>query len=293
MESYQKLQLEKMTGIKAHTIRIWEKRYGIISPDRTDTNRRTYNESQVRKLLNVSQLLSRGQKISKIASLSEDELHTQIEQSFAPELADYVCIGYINDLIKSMLDFNEAAFEKTFAAIVTRFGMYDAMIKVIYPFLGKVGTLWNISKTVPVQEHFASSIIKRKLMSATDGLLPPVIRNKKFLLFLPPDEWHEIGLLFANYIIRSKGYETIYLGQNVPIENIEKVVPAVQPQYLLLFYISKRLAKEVEKQIIQLSKIDENTTLFVAGNGELFPKNKHKIKNTSFLTDVNSLIEFL
>lgn len=293
MESYQIQQLEQMTGVKAHTIRIWEKRYGIIHPDRTDTNRRSYNESQVRKLLNVSTLLARGYKISKIAKLTDDELNSLVEQHDTSLVEDSVCAGYINDLVKSMLDFNEPAFEKIFSAATTRFGIYEAMINVIYPFLNKVGILWNISKAVPVQEHFASSIIKRKLMSAIDGLLPPSKRTRKFLLFLPPDEWHEVGLLFANYIIRSRGYETIYLGQSVPIENVEKVIPAVNPRYLLLFYINMRPVEEVEEQIRRLSKVDDKITLFVAGKPELFPVNKHKSRNTIYLTDANSLLNFL
>ena len=123
MESYQIHQLEQMTGIKAHTIRIWEKRYGLIYPERTNTNRRSYNESQVRKLLNVSTLLARGQKISKIASLKEDELNSLIEHQDITDIKDSICAGYINDLVKSMLDFNETAFEKIFSAAATRFGI--------------------------------------------------------------------------------------------------------------------------------------------------------------------------
>ena len=282
METYQIDQLEQMTGIKAHTIRIWEKRYGIICPDRTSTNRRSYSESQVRKLLNVSTLLARGQKISKIASLTDDELNSLIDNQDNTDIKDSVCAGYINDLIKSMLDFNEPGFEKIFSAATTRLGFYDAMVSVIYPFLSKVGILWNISKTAPIQEHFASCIIKRKLMSAIDGLLPPTKKTKKYLLFLPPDEWHEIGLLFANYIIRSKGFETIYLGQNVPIENIESIVGAIHPKYILTFYINPRPLEEVQQTLNRLSKTNENITLFVAGNSLLFPENKYDFKNTFF-----------
>ena len=293
METYQINQLEQMTGIKAHTIRIWEKRYGIIYPERTSTNRRTYSESQVRKLLNVSTLLARGQKISKIASLTEDELNSLIEQQEINEVMDNICTGYINDLLKTMLDFDETGFEKIFAAVTTRLGFYDTMINVIYPFLTKVGILWSISKTVPIQEHFASCIVKRKLMAAIDGLLPPTKKTKKFLLFLPPDEWHEIGLLFANYILRSKGYETIYLGQNVPVENIESIIKAVQPKYLLTFYVNPRPVEEVQQTLSRLAMTDENITLFVAGNSSLFPEQKYNLKNTFFLTGASSLINFL
>ncbi len=293
MESYQIHELERMTGIKAHTIRIWEKRYALIVPDRTDTNRRSYNDAQVKKLLNVSTLLARGEKISKIAALTEEELNGMIELQ-APDVAtDSMCAGYINDLVKSMLAFDEQAFEKIFSAAVTRFGIYDTIVNVVYPFLSKVGILWNISKSAPIQEHFASSIIKRKLMAATDGLMPPTKKSKTFLLFLPPDEWHEIGLLFANYIIRSKGYATVYLGQNVPLENIEQIVPAVNPKYLLLFYVHIRPVEEVEAQLKKLSKMGDKASLFVAGNAELFPENKHKLKNIIYLTGAGSLLNFL
>jgi methanogenic corrinoid protein MtbC1 len=192
-----------------------------------------------------------------------------------------------------MLDFDEAAFDKIFSAATLRFGFYDAMIHVVYPFLGKVGILWSVNKTAHIQEHFAANIIKRKLMSAIDGLMPASKKDKKFLLFLPPGEWHEIGLLFANYIIRAKGYQSIYLGQDVPVENIEKIIPVVRPDHLLLFYITTRPKEEIAQQIIALSKMDKQTKILVAGSSESLPESTSKLKNTTYLTDVNSLLNFL
>ena len=130
-------------------------------------------------------------------------------------------------------------------------------------------------------------------MSAIDGLMPPTKKTKKFLLFLPPDEWHEVGLLFANYIIRSKGYETVYFGQSVPIENVEKAITIIRPKYILLFYIAMRPASEIEEHIRRLSKIDEKITVLVAGNAALFSENKNKAKSATYLTEVNSLLNFL
>ncbi len=293
METYQIKQLERMTGIKAHTIRIWEKRYGLIEPDRTATNRRCYSESQVRKLLNVNTLLAQGYKISKIATLSEDALNTEVQNKERKGAVDNTSITYINELIRAMLDFNEHAFEKIFSAATTRFGLHNAMINVFYPFLYKVGILWNVNKTAPIQEHFASNIIKRKLMAAIDGLVPAADSTKKFLLFLPPDEWHELGLLFADYIIRSKGHQTIYLGQSVPIENIGKVVASVRPTHLLVFYINNRPKGEIAKQIKLLSKIDEQSLLLVAGSKELLADNEVKAKNVRCLSEVESLAQYL
>ncbi len=293
MESYQIKQLERMTGIKAHTIRIWEKRYGLITPHRTSTNRRSYDEHQVRKLLNVNTLLGLGHKISKVAMLSEDELNQEVQNQDINLSTDTAISGYIDDLLRSMLDFNEPAFEKIYAAATTRLGLYDAMIHVFYPFLVKVGVLWNVNKAAPIQEHFASNIIKRKLMAAIDGLVPATKTTKKFLLFLPPDEWHETGLLLADYIIRSQGYETIYLGQSVPLDGIHKVMVSVRPSHLLLFYINSKPKEEITQQLKSLSGIDLRTTVLVAGNTDLFSENKTGLKNIVYLDGVNSLTNLL
>ncbi len=293
MESYQIKQLERMTGIKAHTIRIWEKRYGLITPHRTSTNRRSYDERQVRKLLNVNTLLALGHKISKLAALTEDELNQVVQNLDVNLSTDTAISGYIDDLLRSMLDFNEPAFEKIYAAATTRLGLYEAMIHVFYPFLVKVGVLWNVNKVAPIQEHFASNIIKRKLMAAIDGLVPAAKTTKKFLLFLPPDEWHETGLLLADYIIRSHGYETIYLGQSVPLDGIHKVMVSLRPSHLLLFYINSKPKEEIAQQLKSLSGIDSSTTVLVAGNIDLFSENKPGLKNVVQLDGVGSLTNLL
>lgn len=293
MMSYPINELERLTGIKAHTIRIWEKRYGLITPDRTDTNRRSYNDDQVRKLLNVSTLLAQGQKISKIAALSESELHDLIQGEPEAVSADHIREGFINDLVKSMLAFDEVGFEKTLAAAITRYGMTDAMLGVIYPFLHKTGLLWSINKAAPVQEHFASSIVCRKLMAATDGLLPPSDDGKKFLLFLPALEWHEIGLLFANYIIKAKGHKTYYLGQNVPFENIEIIVPIVEPDYMLLFYVAPRPKEEITAQLKMLAGVSKKTHLLVGGNPEVIVADKSTAKQMTHLAGIHTLLGYL
>ena len=293
MESYLINDLERLTGIKAHTIRIWEKRYGLITPERTESNRRYYNDEQVRKLLNVTTLLAGGGKISKIATLSEDEINNKLLSESNEASTGDPNAAYINDLIKCMLAFDETGFEKIFSAAVIRFGVYESMIKVVYPFLNKAGILWSVNKNEPVQEHFASCIIRRKLMAAIDGLLPPVKKGKKFLLFLPPGEWHEIGLLFANYIIRSKGYSTVYLGQNMPFENISKIAKEINFQYMLLFYVAARPKEELVAQLKAFAGIDSKIQVLVAGNNDLLQGSKLKTKNVTWLPDVNSLSTFL
>lgn len=267
MKLYQIADLEQLTGIKAHTIRIWEKRYSLIEPTRTATNRRRYDEEQVKKLLNISALISEGFKISKIAELKDRELSRKIFELQHRGEDDSVSRAFVNDLTVAMLNFNEAAFEKGFTAAVARFGLFEAMLQVFYPLLYKIGILWASEHAMPVQEHFAACIIRRKLMAAIDGLPLPGGKKKKFLLFLPPDESHEIALLFSNYLLRSKGYDTVYLGQNVPYDNISAVIRHAKPDYLLTFFINNRNRADIARQITAHLKPTGITTL-VSGNQE-------------------------
>ena len=293
MPSYQINELEHLTGIKAHTIRMWEKRYELITPYRTITNRRYYDDDQVRKLLNVTTLLSLGYRISKIAALNEEDINTHILHHAEKETPDHKKISCINDLVKSMLDFDEAAFERLFNNTVKAYGMYDTMQQIIYPFLHKTGILWNVNKAIPVQEHFAVNIIRRKLITAIDCLQLPGANKKKFLLFLPPNEWHETGLLFADYMIREAGFSTIYLGQNVPYENIAKIAPGLNVSYMLLFYVANKPKDHIEKQLRALSKNNPGIQILVSGNPELFINAKSFEKNVTYLSEVHSILEYI
>ncbi|OQP40545.1 hypothetical protein A4D02_16690 [Niastella koreensis] len=200
-----------------------------------------YDDRQVRKLLNVATLLNNGYKISKIAELDEEDIHAMVLglQNSGSE-TDETAIAFINRLVVAMLDFDEVNFEITYTAAIKRYGLFDAMLQVFYPLLQKIGIMWTTEDVTPVQEHFASAVMRRKLMAATDALEIKKKRRKKFLLLLPPGEWHEIGLLFANYIIRSKDIETIYLGQNVPYEQVAAVLEKTKISHVLLFLITRR-----------------------------------------------------
>lgn len=291
MKFYQIADLEQLTGIKAHTIRIWEKRYSLIEPSRTATNRRRYNEDQVKKLLNISALLSEGLKISKIAELNHRELSKKIFDLQDRGEEDSVSRAFVNDLTVAMLNFNEAGFEKSFSAAVTRFGLFEAMLNVFYPLLHKIGILWASEHAMPVQEHFAACIIRRKLMASIDGLPMASHRKKKFLLFLPPEESHEIALLLSNYMIRSKGYETIYLGQDVPYENISAVIKQTKPDYLLTFFISNRNPADISRQIAEYLR-PTGVKILISGHADTLQGLK-KQKNLHILSSPAELISLL
>lgn len=292
MGAYQINDLERLTGIKAHTIRIWEKRYGLITPYRTDTNRRTYDDEQVRRLLNVTTLLSYGHKISRIAALNDEEIYRQIEGGATDRSHVHVHTAYVNDLVTTMLAYDEDGFERIFSAAVLRAGLYDAMLKIIYPFLVKVGVLWSVNKTAPVQEHFASCIVRRKLMAAVDGALPPTKKDRRFLLFLPPGEWHEIGLLFANYILRSHGFETVYLGQSVALHDMDKVMSAVRPYAVFTLFIASKPHREMNELLAAYAK-DKDVRIYFSGNATLLNSIKDTPSNAYRLNEVSEMADAL
>ncbi|PWU02304.1 MAG: MerR family transcriptional regulator [Bacteroidetes bacterium] len=292
MKLYHISELEQLTGIKAPTIRVWERRYQLIRPGRTDTNIRMYDDQQVRKLLNVATLLSNGYKISKIAELDDEDMHAMVLglQSIT-SAEDSHASAFINDLVISMLAFDEVSFEKKYAAAVRRYGMFDAMIKVFYPLLQKIGIMWTTDDAVPAQEHFASGVMRRKLMAATDALVLKKKSHKKFLLMLPQGEWHEIGLLFANYIIRSKNIETVYLGQNVPYEHVGAVLAKTRISHILLFFITRPENEDLE-DIRKKMAIPKNLPLLFTGNSSIISDLQFG-KHTHLLQSPQDLLKYL
>ncbi len=294
MEYYQILDLERLTGIKAHTIRIWEKRYGLITPHRTATNIRYYDDAQAKKILNISTLIAKGIKISKIAALSPKEFNEQLEHQFiATDTSTTNYLPYVNDFINATLTLNETNFEKTFELVSTKFGIYEAMLNVVYPFLTKVGYMWTVDKSSSFQEHFATAIIRKKLMVATDVLKPKKEKSKQFLLYLPPDEWHEIGLLFANYIIRAHGHKTVYLGQNVPYESVEKLLKLLKTDYVLSFYVLNNLQMNAHSNLINILTTNKNVQLLLAGNQTFINELNLPKKRFNSLNSVQSLLSYL
>ena len=192
-----------------------------------------------------------------------------------------------------MLEYNETGFERVFSAAVTRFGFQESMMRVFYPFMVKTGLYWSIEKMLPVQEHFATCIIRRKLIAATDGLVVPHLPGKRVLLFLPNNEWHELGLLFANYLLRQRGYDTIYLGQNLPDADLNDVLRATRPWAVLTFYVAQRPVDEVAAQIEGISKTHPQTKIWIGGNAVNTEAINFGNENIKYLKDVEALLSLL
>jgi methanogenic corrinoid protein MtbC1 len=291
LESYSIKQIEQLTGIKAHTIRIWEKRYRTLVPHRTATGIRYYDDEQLRKMLNISVLLQQGNKISTLMSLPDEKINEMILEQVSQQQSTNIYGTYINSLISSMLSYDELLFDKVFSTIFIRFGVYDSMINVVYPFLKITGILWSTKNATPGQEHFASNIVKRKLLVAIDAIPVPKNSTKKFILFLPPGEWHDTGLNFSDYVIRNAGIETINLGQSVPYASLESCIQRVNPDYLLTFFTSGTDFTEAITYLKELATSNPIISILISNS---IPNNYGQVpSNVSFLGDPTTIFDYL
>tara|TARA_B100000497_G_C7628214_1_gene377512 strand:+ start:185 stop:1051 length:867 start_codon:yes stop_codon:yes gene_type:complete len=257
--------LEELSGVKAHTIRIWEKRYNLLVPERTATNIRLYSDNDLRKLLNVSTLINLGLKISKISELSELEIGEKIEEHLLPEKTDKQTELFINNLISAGITFDTFRFDSTFSSAILRFGLRDTYTKVLLPVLIRIGLMWGKNQIIPAQEHLISNLIKQKLFAGIDGLPLNTSPKKKYLLFLPPNENHEIGLLLSYYLLKQAGHRVYYLGANVPINNLNIAVKSANPDFIVFFVVRSWGAKQLQDVVDEiLQKFEKN--IVVLGN---------------------------
>lgn len=214
MSSYSIKDLEKISGIKAHTIRIWESRYQIIEPKRSETNRRIYSDDDLKKIIRVSQLVSSGSKISKVAHLSDRNLKRMVDSNNNHS-------AIINKLKKAMLAYDETTFTKTLYSEIDKSGLEKTFFEGIIPFLEHVGLLWLNDKACPSQEHFSSNILRKILFTEIDKLCYVPKQENTIILFLPSGEDHEINLLYLYYLLKKKGFRVLYLGCNTPKNQVE------------------------------------------------------------------------
>jgi DNA-binding transcriptional MerR regulator len=212
--------LENLSGIKAHTIRIWEKRYNVLEPMRTDTNIRLYNIASLQKLLNIALLHEYGYKISKIATFPEEKIPQLVREIISRKNSQNYAI---NSFKMSMMNFDQEIFFNTFDWLISEKSFQEVFKEHFLPLLKELGLLWQSQTISPANEHFMSHLIKQKILIYTEGLqiLKPAKTDKVFVLSLPLNEIHQIGLLYLQYEILLQGYKTIYLGESMPIENLE------------------------------------------------------------------------
>lgn len=254
MGRYSIKDLEKLSGIKAHTLRMWEQRYDLIRPERTETNIRYYSDEELRKLLNVTVLLNGGMKISKIAKLAPTQFKEHLFSKYqdSEREPDEQADTFIKSFIIAMIDFDEEGFRRAFLSASDVFGFTGAYKKVIYPFLHKVGLMWGMDEINPAQEHFITHLIRQKVIAEIDRIEAPTSPGKRFLLYLHEDEFHELGLLLSYYLIKLRNHQVFYLGQNVPMEDVVKAADHLKPDYVLTFYSGSK-SEELNKALIEQS----------------------------------------
>jgi len=289
MNAFTIKDLENLTGVKAHTIRIWEQRYGFLKPQRTDTNIRYYNNHELKTILNIALLNKYGYKISHIDRMSEDEVKDKI-LTLANAQAQQERI--INELIRFMIDMDLDRFEDTLDDYITSRGIEKTINQIIFHFMERIGVLWITDHINPALEHLVSNIIRQKLIVGTEGINTHLRIDKCVLLFLPEGEYHELGLLFIQYLLKSRGISTLYLGANVPLEDVEYVVRLKKPNYIYTHLTSVSSGFSFDRFLTSLTKKFETTPVIISGR--LTQAYEKKIpQKINFKKTLSEVMEFI
>jgi DNA-binding transcriptional MerR regulator/methylmalonyl-CoA mutase cobalamin-binding subunit len=256
MNSFTIKDLETISGIKAHTIRIWEQRYDLIKPSRTGTNIRRYSSDELRHILNISLLNKNGYKISHINKMSEEEIHEKIlSLNDVKAQRDRL----VNELIANLSSMKLDEFEKQVDSYILSRGIEKTITYLIFPFLEKIGILWLTNNINPAQEHLVTNIIRSKLINGIETTHSHVKVNKSFLLFLPESEYHELGLLFVHYLLKSKGVKVYNLGANIPLKDVAFAIKHLRPDVIYI-HLSSVSSKFNFEKYLQLLKIHTGKT---------------------------------
>jgi len=264
MPTYSIKDLENLTGIQAHTIRIWEQRYSLLCPERTPTNIRRYSDKDLRKLLSVSLLNNNGLKISKIAKLTDADIAAAV--LMLSEGKDSRLESQIESLKLIMVDMNESKFEKLFSHLVLQMGVEDTIMKVFIPFFKRLNYLWQTNSVTVAQINFITTLYKQKMYVAIDGLEPVERGNsKKIIFFLPKTEQSDNGLLFCNYMAKRRGFQTLYLGASFPSEELADIL-AKNPDSCLVSVATLAQIDLTEYYTEVLSACNENQKLLITGS---------------------------
>ena len=263
MSTYSIKDLEQLSGIKAHTLRIWEQRYQFIIPKRTETNIRYYDSEDLKLVLNIALLKDNGYKISKIATLSREQMREKVLQLTEKNLR---YPDQINALLLAMIDLNEDHFEKIIASNILKLGFESTIINVVYPFLSKTGVLWQTGAINPAQEHFVTNLIRQKIIVAIDGLyLSGHEDTPKYLLYLPEGELHELTLLFTHYLIKARQNKVIYFGQNLPYDDLTTIYDIHRPEYIVTVITTSPPAAQVQSYVDRLASSFPEAIVLLSG----------------------------
>ncbi|MFY8128941.1 MAG: MerR family transcriptional regulator [Chitinophagaceae bacterium] len=262
MNAFTIKDLENLSGIKAHTIRIWEQRYSLFKPQRTDTNIRYYSNNELKMVLNIALLNKYGYKISHIDKMSEEVLKEKINTLVHHEAQQE---RLVNQLISSLVDLELDEFENQLNQYIAQRGIEKAINNIIFPFLERVGILWLTNHINPAQEHLVSNIIRQKLIVGIDSANPVLSNPKKVLMFLPEGEHHELGLLFVQYLLKSRGVKVFYVGANIPLKDLDYVINIKKPDLLYSHLTSVAHNFNFEKFLLKVKERLPHSKLLISG----------------------------
>lgn len=263
MAIYSIRDLEKLTGIKAHTIRMWEQRYRLVSPARTETNIRYYTDENLRHLFNIALLNRYGYKISKLAKMEPEEIASRVaeiaENNNSPN-------AQVDALTLAMIDLDEIAFDRIFSAYAWEHGFETTMLELVYPFLDKLNVLWLTHSVSPAHEKFITHLIRRKLMVAIDKEpSDPLQESKRFLLYLPEGESQELTLLFMHYLLRSRQQKVLYLGAGTSLDDLRDACQPYHPDFVFVILQDPLARQSIQNYIDQAAAIVTTGKLLLSG----------------------------
>jgi len=286
MAQYSIKDVETLSGVKAHTLRIWEQRYDFIKPQRTDTNIRFFDDDQLKTILNIALLNRNGMKISKIAEMDTESLNGEVIKVTTHNVEPNVLL---DSMIHAMIDFDEARFEKALSQSIVKLGFESTFTKVIFPMLERTGILWSTGAVRPAQEHFISNLIRRKLSVAIDNQYVNKKNNsKKFVLFLPDGENHELMLLFSEFLLRSRNHEVAYIGHSLPFEDIDFINKAFKPNCLLTFFTVPPKEMGLQAYIEKLAGSYPSLQIFISG-AQVVMQKPTLPENVTYISSIDDL----
>jgi DNA-binding transcriptional MerR regulator len=256
--------IENLTGIKAHTLRIWEQRYDIICPKRKESKHRFYDNDDLKYLLRIAYLYNLGYKISRIACLCEDEIR-KLALETRQDGENYEI--FVNQLTEASIDFDTVRFEKILHNLVLHAGFEKSISCVVFPMLKKLGLLWLTGNVIPAQEHFASALVIKKIAVATDGLdRPACTGGRRVLVFAPAGEFHEIPILYMQYLLRKHGIPCLYSGRNISLEMLKEICDHQRVTQLYFHLITKLIRCDINEYLLKLSKTFPDKEIVFSGS---------------------------
>jgi methanogenic corrinoid protein MtbC1 len=292
MDSFSISQLGQYAGVKPHTIRAWEKRYKALQPARSKGNTRYYDGSQMRRVLNIVSLIEAGYRVSDLCVMPDDQLWKLLNNFYRTngnETQEY----FISQLIAAGMTYDEAYFDQIFTRCLHRYKLKQAYLQVLLPMLNRIGMMWKCNKASVAHEHFISNILRQKLFSAVDSVPYSETGAPKWLLFLPENEFHDIGLLLAYNLIRLSGKHAIYLGSNVPLQVLRSAIEQIEPDNIFVFLVNRDYPKTLTVYLEELGQHFTAGNIYIANHNLARQARTQAIQRIRWLRTVEDLTALL